>query len=434
MKKSRIFAAVVYFIFTFGIGVVFAMTLPGYFAAFTVSGEVVASSLEKGELLKALTLAEPIGFLREPVLAQTFGTGGGVVLYETVTEVYDRSDAEDGETSGLTHGMLYKCYTGYLYGVGDRYDVFSKESNAAALYVTTEHGEEVRLPLLDYDADGDGRKDGISTFTENGFVLLEIRAGDVPAFTKLSFADRTGARVFSAEAAAALNFESAFFDCFGDIEGYNELVAQCAAEGVTQEELADLNGQRNDYIASVKEALGQRKDCSLTAEAEEYREASREVSRRANNKAIPFVLLYFVAIYIIADFLLGTHYIIRFFKWFLFKVCRIPHKEKKGPPKDEVFGHDYYSMVTLRLDLGEVPEFGGSVEIKYTNGGEEFAFVLLKEENYTATLRMKAGTYVNPFIDIDRAYAPVDLPENLVVEGYRMETIIKIVKREGERL
>ena len=95
-----------------------------------------------------------------------------------------------------------------------------------------------------------------------------------------------------------------------------------------------------------------------------------------------------------------------------------------------MFGHDYFSTVTLKLDLAEVPEFNGSVEIKYTREGEEAKFTLLKADGYAATLRLKAGIYVNPFIDIDRSYAPLDLPENLEVEGYQMEKVVKIVKRE----
>ena len=175
------------------------------------------------------------------------------------------------------------------------------------------------------------------------------------------------------------------------------------------------------------ETVGKNSDYAVTARSSEYKAAAEAVSKGANGKAIPFIIIYFVAIYIIADFLLGTHYIIKFFKWFLFKVCKIPHKE---PASEDVFGHDYYSMVTLKLDLSEVPEFNGSVEIKYTAGGEEFVFSLLKAEDYTATVRMKAGVYVNPFIDIDRTYAPVDLPDNLIVEGYQTEITIKIVRRE----
>lgn len=428
MKKGKIFATVVYFIFTFGIGVIFALTLPGYFATFTVPAEVIKNALDSGDFLTCITLTEPVGFFRRPVLHETFGKGG-VILFETVTEVYDRNSSKDA-ASELTHGMLYKSYTGYVYGIAGRYDAYAEENNGACLIVKTGSGEEKRLPVLDFDGNGDGKNDGVSTYEQSGFLLLEIRGGDVPSLKELTLTDRTGAAVFTAAAEETLGFQSAFFDCFGDIDAYNALVAEGNGD-ISAERSKELIEQRNGYVDRVIKALEETEGCAVTARTEEYKAAAAEVNRRANAKAIPFVIVYFVAIYIIADFLLGTHFIIKFFSWFLFKVCKIPRK-KKGAERDEVFGHDYFSAVTLGLDLKEVPEFNGSVSVKYTSkDGEEFVFSLLKEENYTATLRMKAGVYVNPFIDIDREYAPVDLPDNLEVEGYQTEKTIKIVKREG---
>ncbi len=436
MKKSKIFATIVYFIFTFGIGIVFSLTLPGYFATFTTPAEVVRNALSNEDFITGVVLTEPIGFKRTPALDCKFEGGGGVILYETVMEVYDRQGAKEGETSpgGLTHGMLYKCYEGYVYGIENRYDVFSKEDNKTSLRVTTADGEEKVLPLLDYDSNGDGKNDGISAYEQNGFVVLEIRDSDVSSAKSFAFTDRTGNTVFTAEAKQALTFQSAFFDCFGDIAAYNQWVADGNKADISEEDLNALISKRNDYVKSVTDNLGATDDCEVTANSEEYKAAAKEVNSRANNKAIPFIIIYFVAIYIIADFILGSHLIIKFFQWFLFKVCKIPRKGKKAPKKEEVFGHDYFCMVTLKLDLTDVPEFNGSVEIKYSRDGEEAVFTLLKAEGYTATLRIKAGIYVNPFIDIDRSYAPVDLPDNLEVEGYQMETTIKIVKREVESI
>ncbi len=431
MKKSKIFATVVYFLFTFGMGVIFSLTLPGYFATFTVPAELIGNALAANDFVTCLVLTEPVGFYREPVLDRTFENGGGIILYETVMEVDGNSAQTDGESADKPlRGTLYKCYTGYVYGVADRYEVFSAERNGTALKVTTAEGNEIVLPILDYDADGDGRYDGISTFDQNGFIVLELGEDDVASIKRLSFTDRTGATVLVAEAERELRFESVFFDCFGDMESYNDLVAEGAKGGISAEETARINGARNDYVASVVTALENAQGCELTPESAEYKAATEAVGKQANRKAIPFIIIYFVFIYIIADFLLGTHFIIKFFSWFLFKVCKIPHKGKAPPEKKDAFGHDFYSMVTLRLDVTEVPEFNGSVEVRYSADGEEFAFSLLKADGYTATLRMKAGVYVNPFIDIDREYAPVDLPDNLEVDGYQTEITIKIVRRE----
>ncbi len=433
MKKSRIFATVIYFIFTFGIGVVFAITLPGYFVNFTIPAEMISEALERGDTLTALVMAEPIGFTREPVLKAEFD-GGGVVLYEAVTEYYegDAADRDSPAQGKLIQGMLYKCYAGYVYGAEGKYDVFATENNGTSLRVTTAEGKETVLPLLDYDSNGDGKNDGISVYKQKGFIFLEIRESDVSSIKKLAFTDKTGATVITAEAENALTFESALFDCFGDIEAYNGWVKTGSTEGVTESARQEAIDSRNQYVKDVEARLTGTAGCVYTRTSEEYTAARSAVTSRANTKAIPFIIIYFVAIYIIADFLLGTHYIIRFFKWFLFKVCKLGGK--KRAQSGEVFGHDYYSMVTLSLDISEVPDFNGSVSIKYTGEGEEYVFTLIRSENYSTMLRMKAGVYVNPFIEIDRAYGPVDLPENLEVEGYQTHKIIKIVKREEQRL
>ncbi len=430
MNKSRIFSTVIYFIFTFGIGIIFSLTLPGYFATFTTPSEVIRDALESGDFLRGIVLTEPIGFSEQPALQCSFEGGGGIVLYEAVMEVYDRNEEEKPAADDLTYGMLYKSYTGYVYGIGDRYDAFSQSENGTSLRVTEADGREKTLELLDYDSDGNGTKDGISTYTQSGFIVLEIRESDVDSIKKLVFTDKTGNAVFTAEAERELGFSTALFDCFGDLEEYNALVAELSREGITDAEQTELNDRRNVYARTVAEKIAETEGCAFTADSEAYRAAVDEVNGRANKKAIPFIIIYFVAIYIIADFLLGTHFIIKFFKWFLFKVCKIPRKEKKVTNED-FYGHDYYSMVTIKLDLSAVPEFNGSVGIKYMSAaGEEFLFTLLKSEEYTATLRMKAGVYVNPFIDIDRGYGPVNLPDNLVAEGYQKEILIKIVKRE----
>ena len=140
-------------------------------------------------------------------------------------------------------------------------------------------------------------------------------------------------------------------------------------------------------------------------------------------------MLYFVGIYVIGDFLVGNRYILKFFRWLLVKVFKVKFKEKPVKNK-EAFGHDYYCQVTFVLDPSEVEGFSDSVQIRYSNNDGEISFLLLKEENYTTTVRVKAGTYVNLWIDLDRQYATQNLPETLVVEGFRKALKIKIIKRE----
>ena len=310
-----------------------------------------------------------------------------MVLYQAVMSQQKTVKGEDGETQTY-EGELYLCYVGLLFGTGTNFPVYGETNNRTAMAVTTE------------------------------------RVSDI---SSLRLIDRKGNTYWQSPSDLNMYFDTEFFDVFNTIDEYNALVAKYATDSSQRE---TLSKQMGDMVDGYKQACLQNPNYHINYNGETtYTEIDNKVMRIADKKALPIVIVYFVAIYVIGDFLLGNLYIVRFFKWFLFKVCKIPHKEKKSPKKEEVFGHDYYSMVTLSLDVTEVPDFSGSVEIKYTNSDAEAVFTLIKAENYTATQRLKAGTYVNPFITINRQYGPVDLPDNLVVEGYRMELTVKIVKR-----
>ena len=433
MKKGRIFAAIIYFLFTFGIGIIFSLTLPGYFAAFTIPSEYVEEVLQQGDYLSAMVLLGD-SFGRECIYQSSFDNGG-IVLFETVmqyTPQTTESDDVDQSVNKMTRGQLYKTYMGYLYGVGDSYQVFSTSVNQTKLIVTDLDGRETTLPLLNYDYDGDGSRDGISSIEQNGFVVLDIADNVVKSVKKLRFVDKFGETFFETGDLSNLHLDytSDFFAYFDSIPQYNNLVRQLTNEQDVNEQ-QKLEYQLTQLFKSMSNPVkNDSRFVLISSDCEEYVTVRGELNRRANKKAIPIIIVYFVCIYVIADFLLGTHYIIKGVKFVLVKVFKVKFKERKGPNKSEVFGHDYYSQVTMSLDVAAVEDFSESVQIKYTNSDVEVAFILLKENGYSATERIKAGTYVNPFVDINRDYAPVDLPENLVVEGYKMDVKIRIIKRE----
>ena len=174
---------------------------------------------------------------------------------------------------------------------------------------------------------------------------------------------------------------------------------------------------------------------AFLAKSESYKISSTGVvaNSKADTKAAIIVVAYFLCVYVIADFLLGHRFILRFFRWFLYKVCKVKPRQKKPPKRSEVFGNDYYCQVTFELDVTEIENFAESVQIRYTDSkGEEISFILLKQENYQATQRVKAGVYVNLWIDLNKTeYATQDLPEELFVEGYRKTFTVKILRRAG---
>ena len=434
MKKGRIFAIVLYFIFTFAIGIILSLTLPGYFVIFTLPASYVSEALLQGDYNSAMVLVGD-SYNKNFIYQCDFEDGGGIVLFETVmqyTATTSSDDEEEQNSTEMVSGTMYTTYMGFLYGVGDTYHVMSTLANRTQLVVTDLNGQQTSLTLLDYDSDGNGTNDGISTLTQNGFVILDISSNEVQSVKQLSFVDCDGNVFWTSPDLSdkQMNYESEFFANFNRLDEYNDLAIKLAKAQSTADQY-ELTTRLTELFESMTGSLAQNDDFVVVSETcEDYIAVTAELTRLANKKAIPIVIIYFVAVYVIGDFLLGTFLIIKFFRWFLYDVCKVKPKRKPKFKKNEVFGHDYYSSVTVTLDLEDVPEFDGSVQIKYTNTETEVVFILLKQNNYTATQRIKAGTYVNPFVDINRDYAPTNLPDNLEVEGFKMETKIKIIRRE----
>ncbi|MDE7296320.1 MAG: hypothetical protein K2N84_03550, partial [Clostridia bacterium] len=288
------------------------------------------------------------------------------------------------------------------------YSVTAEPGNQTKLLVEDGSGKVHTVELLDGDSNGDSKIDTITTFYTNGFFYFDLDEETYSSLRKLTFYDKEG-QVYQ-EVSLDLNYDQQFFADVDDfVQEYNR-------------------DYKSDKLSELNDAF--------LSKAENYKISTLGVAQsKADTKAAIIVVVYFVTIYVIGDLLLGQRYIIRFFKWFLFKVCKVKPKQKQAPQHKEVFGSDYFSQVTFELDISEAEGFSESVQIRYTNEkGEEISFLLLKQENYQTTQRIKAGTYVNMWIDLNKTeYATRDLPETLVVEGYRKTFQIKIVRREDKR-
>lgn len=400
MKKS-IFPKIIYYLFTFALGLLLAFTLPYYFMFYDVPLDDMEQYLADKRYDKAMELVGGY-FNRGPVFQKDFDNGGGIVLFEAVTPVYN-SGEEDDKTQD--EAKLHKVYGGFIYGVKDSYNAAGEDNNQTRLVVTNLNGQKHTVQLLDLDMDGNNVKENVGSLSKNGFIYLDLDQDTLGSVAKLEFYDASG-EVFR-QVELSLKYDEAFFTDINDFfEEYNR-----------------------DYASDKLKDL----DKAFREKNENYAISSYgDTQRKADKKAAVIVVVYFVVIYIIADFLVGRHYIIKFFKWIYSKTPRGKAKALKRPENKEAFGHDYYSQVTVTLDVSELEDFSESVQVRYTNSDVEIAFELLKENNYTATERVKAGTYVNAWIDLNRDYAPVDMPENLVVEGYKMSVTIKITKRKEE--
>ena len=396
--KKNIFPKIIYYLFTFALGILMAVTLP-YFIMYTIAPKEMGNLLNSGEYAKAMELVG--GYFHNQAIIDEKFEQGGIILFEAVTPVYN-SGEENDDTKDET--KYHKSYSGFIYGIKGAYNVSGEADNLTSLIVTDKNGQEHIVQLLDYDSDGNGVKENIGTLMTDGFIYLDLDQDSLNSISKLDFKDSEGKSFETV--ATNLDYSGQFFVDVNDfLEEYNR--------DFKSDKLPDLDKtfreKSSDYIMS----------------------SYGHVRKKADTKATIIIVAYFVVIYIIADFLVGGHYIIKFFKWLRDKT-RKNKKDGKTTKEKEIFGHDYYSQVTMSLDLSELSDFEESVQVRYTNTDVEISFMLLKENGYVATERIKAGTYVNAWIDLDRKYAPVDMPENLIVEGYKMDVKIKIIKRKEE--
>ena len=401
MKKAKLFAKIVYYLFTISMGILLALFLPFYYFYSGESLNSMQQSLESGNYWEAMVLVGGY-FNKQPVFQQDLPDGGGIVLFEAAT----LTEGQNAEGEEVADGQMHKSYAGFVYGLKDIYEVDGNDS-LAKVVVTDVNGNAHNVAVLNQDTDGDGKADRINTLTSNGFFYIDLDIDTVQSVAKITVVDKNGNTFAEIPSTGELNltFQQAFF--------------------------ADVNDFLVEYNRDYQSDKCEQLDREFRAKSENYVKSSYSVAPKgsADKKAAVVVVLYFVGIYVIGDFLVGNRYILKFFRWLLVKVFKVKFKEKPVKNK-EAFGHDYYCQVTFVLDPSAVEGFSDSVQIRYSNNDGEISFLLLKEENYTTTVRVKAGTYVNLWIDLDRQYATQNLPETLVVEGFRKALKIKIIKRE----
>ena len=401
MKHGKLFAKIIYYLFTFTMGIMLAVFLPFILMSDGECLNIMEDSLEEGRYSDAMLLVGGY-FDKREVFKSEFENGGGIVLFSSATLVYFDDEETEDETK------IHKSYAGFVYGTKDSYPVTSQVANKTKMLVEDGTGTEHTVELLDSDLNNDKINDTVATYYTNGFFFVDLDEDTFSSLRKLKLLDKDG-NVFQ-EISLQLDYEEEFF--------------------------ADVNDFVNEYNRDYKSEKLTELHEKLLGKSEHYTISSMGVAQsRADTKAAIIVVVYFVSVYVIADFLLGRRFILRFFKWFLYKVCKVKPKQKKAPKRNEVFGNDYYCQVSFELDVSEVEGFSESVNIRYTSEkGEAINFILLKQENYKSTQRIKAGEYVNMWIDIDKAeYATQDLPESLTVEGYQKAFKIKILRREEKR-
>lgn len=407
MKKGRVFAAIIYYLFTFSLGILMALFLPYLLYFYSESVNYIQDELESGNYANALSIVG--GYYDDRYVFEQKFDGGGIVLFTAIT----LEEGVDAEGEVLADRYVRNSYAGFLYGAGD-YLVTKTEDNKTKIIVVDIDGAEHSVEILNTNTDGDDNdtKDTVATLLQNSFLFVDLTE-EVKSIARIKFVDCDGDIYQQFEIETPLDFGEKFFE---DVKPFVEL----------------YNAERPDTeegVAALENELAKTGDAFLALDEHYKMSTDGVVQSKADTKSAIIVVVYFVAIYIIGDFLVGGRYILKFFKFLNRKVFKIKIN-RKAPKYKEAFGHDYFCKVTLSADVSEADDFNESVQVRYSNENGEIEFSLLKSNGYKQTLSVKAGDYVNLWVDINTDYATQDLPDTLEVEGFQKEITFKIIKRE----
>lgn len=417
-KTARIVLNVIYYILTFALGLFIAITLPVN-NFYKDSMNHIINSLRSGEYEEACRM---IGgyYDRRVVKNQIYDDGGDYVIFPTLTQILSEEDNEDY----VANSKVQKSYTVFLFNLSN-YNTFAEINNQTKIkvnYIKGGYPSEDYILILDFDNDENSKSpqqfDEVASKGAYDFIYIEFPYEKYDKVVSMELIDKDGLVYKTYE--LNLDFHESFFtDCQTFIDKYNHYYSLMDSEK-TEEELNSLNEAGN----------------ALLAMNENYKVGyDEDIVSHATKRAVPWVILYFVVIYIIGDSLIGLRLIIKFFKWLLTKVFKVKFKEPKRVYLEEKpkFGQDYFSKVTISLNLEEAPGLDSVVTIGYNQ--EEFGeiwFSFNKNNLFIDTKRVHAGIYHNPRVEIDDKYQIIDMPESLEVEGYNTDIVLKVILRNSE--
>ena len=397
-KKWKIFFAILYYVLTFSLGVFIAIALPS--ANRDIQRyKFINQYIEDGELYKAIDL-----------MCEIYNKNS----------IYENKDAEVyvfevmAPTTILVEGSEEETQTvydsSYVFIIrNQKRETFEKNSDNLSLVKINGDG---KINILNSDLDGDGNFDTIATLIDSNYICFSVNKLKYENVSSIELVDMYGETVIKVEN-LNLNYTSEFFtEVQQFISKYNEFYSD-----------GNINTEENQELENIYNQVHKKNDNYLKIGSYSL----DEINDIAVRDSVSFVLLYFIWVYILGDFIVGKKYIWRFIKWVYKKI-----KNKVKPEKEEplALGKNFYSMLSFEAEV--LDGFEGSIIINYEheeNKAYNFKCIITKGSNYIKQERVHGGTYKLKSTECD-GYVIVDLPETLEVKGYK-KTISFLVRKEN---
>ena len=430
MKHAKTFAKIVYYLVTIMIGILMCVFLPYFFLYDGESMNMMEDALEAGNPAEAMAFVG--GYYNpNPVFQEDFENGGSIVVFESATLYSHKYEAEDEEVP-KTKLRLHRSYYSFVYGVDEIFNSSKEQNNKTVLKISTV-GKEVDFQILNSDSDKDGEMDYISTLRKNGFFVIEMGEEDlsklgITSMSSFKIIDKDG-NLF-AEVSLPDNifgegklFSTAFFN---DVEPavlkYNEMID------------FEVNSPNDENYNTVMQGFAQevsKFDEQILEKG--YLKSSTTIAKtRADKLATIVIVIYFVAILVIGDFLVGPKFLLRFFKWFLVKVCKVDEekltfkRKDKNPQSDDVeFGNDYYCQVQFEIAEENRESLDDQLIITYASEKQNVVFTLNKDNGYTELQRVQKDVLKLVSAESLNSVSYTEIPDSLAVSGFNKSIIIK---------
>ena len=397
-KKWKIFFAILYYLLTFSLGIIIAVALP------VVNREIITYEyldkyITEGDYVKAVDLLGGI-YNKESVLEDEekklyiFETNSLLVLKETDGDV---------ETTKTVINGSYVCIVKGL----NRVDFEVEKDNQSKVLL---NGTE-KIEILQSDLNNDGELDAISTLIDNNYICFSIDYELHKNTNSIEIIGASGQTVLKVEG-LSLDFSSNFFnETKNFVLTYN---AYYEDKVFSEEENTNLENMYNEINQNNP---NYQKSGTYSLE---------EISKKANQESIIFVLLYFLWIYILGDCLVGKRYIFRFFKFIYLKIKNKIKKEEKT--EQLAIGNNFYCTITFEATIYE--GFKDDIIISYeslTNKENNFKCVLTSGADYLKKERVRGGSYKLANVECP-GNTLIGIPEALDVKGYSKNIKFEIKK------
>lgn len=397
-KKWRIFLGIIYYVFTFSLGIMIAVVLP------TINRDIIMYEylddyIESGDYVKAIDLLGGI-YNKESVLEDD---KNNVAIFETNSLLKIKEIKDEIEVEKTIINASYVCIITNLQR--EWFELEDEDKNLSKILI---NGKD-KIEILQTDLDEDGKLDTIATLIDSNYICFSI---DQTYFENINSMELVNAKGESLIKLENLNFDfnSNFFNETKQFRDKYNLFYEdknfSKEENIELEKVFDdINTKNPNYQTSGTYSL-------------------KEISEKANKDSIVFVLIYFVWIYILGDCIVGPRYIFKFVKFIYSKI-----KKKDSSEKEELaLGNNFYSSVTFESEQKEGIEQDIIISYEHEkNRDYNFKVIINKQKEYKSKERIHGGIYKLTSVESQNVKV-MNLPEKLEVKGYTMNVIFKIQK------